>query len=205
MDDNNQIPPNQQQQPPPGYEQYQQQPPPGYQQQYYQPPPYMYGYEGPNRPVGFLEAYKAYWKNYVNFNDRTSRAGYWWVVLMNIIISTLLTIPILIFTAGLLSYGLGDPVSSYDPYYAADFVASPLAMYSVTGFGIVYLISSLWSLANLLPGLAIGVRRLHDVGKSWVWMLIALIPIVGGIIFIVFLATAQKHPPENQFAYLRQV
>ena len=34
-----------------------------------------------------IEAYKNYWNNYANFTDRTSRGGYWWVVLMNIIVS----------------------------------------------------------------------------------------------------------------------
>ena len=53
-------------------------------------------------------------------------------------------------------------------------------------------------LALLIPGLAAGVRRLHDTGKSGWFVLIALIPIVGPIILIVFLA--QKGQPEaNQY------
>jgi len=46
-------------------------------------------------------------------------------------------------------------------------------------------VSNLWSLANLLPALALGARRLHDIGKSGWWQLIALIPLVGIIILIV--------------------
>src|ERR1700749_2320766 len=38
------------------------------------------------------------------------------------------------------------------------------------------------ALAFLVPNLAIGVRRLHDTGKSGWWILIGLIPIIGGII-----------------------
>ena len=39
--------------------------------------------------------------------------------------------------------------------------------------------------------LNIGVtaRRLHDTGRSGWWMLISLVPIVGGIVLIVFCAT----------------
>ena len=209
MDDNNQRPPGDQQQPE-GQQEEQQygQPPPGY-QQYQQPPPY--DFSGPNRPVGFLEAYKAYWKNFANFNDRTSRAGYWWVYLMNAIISVVIMVIAMIATAGLLSYGLGDPspVSmTYDnpnPYAAPDYTATSTAISYLAGFGLLFLISMIWGIVNLVPGLAIGVRRLHDIGKSWVYLLFGLIPFAGAIILIVFYATAQKHPPENEFAYLKQV
>ena len=47
------------------------------------------------------------------------------------------------------------------------------------------LLSSLWSLAILVPNLALRVRRLHDVGKSWVWLLWYLLPLVGGIVLLV--------------------
>jgi uncharacterized membrane protein YhaH (DUF805 family) len=45
--------------------------------------------------------------------------------------------------------------------------------------GLVMLIYYLYSLAVLVPGLAVGVRRLHDTGKSGWFMLLALIPLVG--------------------------
>ena len=202
MADDNQRPPYDQ----PQYDQSQsnfQQPPPlqpppyYYQQQYYQP--YQYGPPMENRPVGFIEAYKAYWKNFANFNDRTSRAGYWWVFLMNTIIGIVFMSIMLVATGGLISYGLGDPIS------INDYGPSGIATSYLSGFLAFNIIYSIWGLANLVPGLAICVRRLHDIGKSWVYILFALIPFVGAIILIIFLATAQKHPPENQFATLRQV
>jgi uncharacterized membrane protein YhaH (DUF805 family) len=42
------------------------------------------------------------------------------------------------------------------------------------------------SLAFLIPGLAVGIRRLHDIGKSGWWLLIGLIPVIGAIILIIF-------------------
>ncbi|MNI51531.1 Inner membrane protein YhaI [compost metagenome] len=45
----------------------------------------------------------------------------------------------------------------------------------------------LYSLAILLPSLAVGVRRLHDTGKSGLWLLIALVPFVGAIVLLVFM------------------
>ena len=40
----------------------------------------------------------------------------------------------------------------------------------------------------LLPGLAVGIRRLHDTDKSGWWLLLVFIPIVGIIVLIVFWA-----------------
>lgn len=42
------------------------------------------------------------------------------------------------------------------------------------------------SLALLLPGLAVAVRRLHDTDRSGWWLLIGLIPIIGAIVLLVF-------------------
>ncbi len=45
---------------------------------------------------------------------------------------------------------------------------------------------TLFDLAIILPGLAVGARRLHDIGKSGWWQLLWLIPIVGPIVVIVW-------------------
>ena len=47
-------------------------------------------------------------------------------------------------------------------------------------------LSFIWSLAVLVPGIAITVRRLHDIGKSGWWYLINLIPLVGQIIVLIW-------------------
>lgn len=48
------------------------------------------------------------------------------------------------------------------------------------------LLSLLYSLAVLIPGWTLGVRRLHDINKSGWFLLLPLIPLVGSIILIVF-------------------
>ena len=47
-----------------------------------------------------------------------------------------------------------------------------------------------YAVAVFVPGLAVTFRRLHDTDRSAWWWLIALVPFVGAIILIVFLATA---------------
>ncbi|MEV4612571.1 DUF805 domain-containing protein [Kitasatospora sp. NPDC049258] len=60
------------------------------------------------------------------------------------------------------------------------------------------LLGGLYSLAVLLPSLAVGFRRLHDTGRSAWWLLIALVPLIGSIILIVFWAT-EGQPNDNQY------
>jgi uncharacterized membrane protein YhaH (DUF805 family) len=50
------------------------------------------------------------------------------------------------------------------------------------------------ALGLLLPNLAVTIRRLHDTGRSGWWILIALIPFVGGIVLLVFTLLASEGP-----------
>jgi uncharacterized membrane protein YhaH (DUF805 family) len=61
-----------------------------------------------------------------------------------------------------------------------------------------WVIYAIYGLAVLIPGLAVGVRRLHDTDKSGWWLLIALVPLVGIIVLIVFWAT-DGTPGPNQY------
>lgn len=65
-------------------------------------------------------------------------------------------------------------------------------------FGESSFLVSLFSLATLLPGLGVTWRRLHDIGKSGVWVLINLIPLVGTIIMIVW-CCKDSDPGTNQY------
>jgi uncharacterized membrane protein YhaH (DUF805 family) len=47
-------------------------------------------------------------------------------------------------------------------------------------------LSDLFTLATLLPGLAVSVRRLHDIDRSGWWILLGLIPLIGTIVLIVW-------------------
>ena len=50
----------------------------------------------------------------------------------------------------------------------------------------------------LVPTLAASVRRLHDIGKDWKWILVSLIPI-GGIIWLVVLLCQPSDEGDNLF------
>lgn len=60
------------------------------------------------------------------------------------------------------------------------------------------LLGGLYSLAILLPTLALWSRRLHDTGKSALWLLIGLVPLVGIVVLLVF-ACLDSDPGDNQY------
>src|SRR5918995_5229130 len=66
---------------------------------------------------------------------------------------------------------------------------------SVMGAG---LLSGLYGLAILIPSLAVSVRRLHDIDRSGWWILIALVPLIGTIVLLVF-ALLEGTPGNNRY------
>ncbi|HTR71175.1 MAG TPA: DUF805 domain-containing protein [Mycobacteriales bacterium] len=52
-------------------------------------------------------------------------------------------------------------------------------------------------IGTIVPDLAVGVRRLHDTSRSGWWLLIALVPFVGGIILLVFMCLDSTPGPND--------
>lgn len=50
-------------------------------------------------------------------------------------------------------------------------------------------ITGLFGLAMVVPWLALAVRRLHDCGRSGLWLLLALVPLIGPLALLVFFLT----------------
>ena len=62
----------------------------------------------------------------------------------------------------------------------------------------VGLLSRIYGLAALLPSIGVSVRGLHDTNRSGWWLFISLIPVIGIIVLLVFLASDSK-PEEDQY------
>ena len=105
---------------------------------------------------------------YVEFKGRASRSEYWLFVLAIIIINIAFSLLAAIF--------------------------SSLKAISLI-FGVL---NMLVSLALLLPGLAVTVRRFHDIGKGGGWIFINLLPVIGQIWTIVLMAQ-ESEPQTNRF------
>lgn len=80
--------------------------------------------------------------------------------------------------------------AEYWMFFLFNFVISVVLniLSRTTHSGIFLILSVLYGLAVLIPGLAVAVRRLHDTNRTGWWIFIALIPFVGAIWLIVLLA-----------------
>jgi uncharacterized membrane protein YhaH (DUF805 family) len=87
--------------------------------------------------------------------------------------------------------------SEYWWFFLAYFIASVVASI-IDGILGVMVLGVILGLGLLIPTLAVGVRRLHDIGKSGWWLLIGLIPLVGAIVLLVF-ACQDSQPGTNQW------
>ena len=126
-----------------------------------------------------IEAYKKFWKGYVDFEGRSTRSDYWFVYLVNVLIT---------FAYFLLQAVFGGLVAVTE--------SSFLAVISL----ILLLIFFAYGVAMVLPGIAITVRRLRDAGYNWPYIFVAFIPFVGWIILIVLLCKPTKvEYPFNNF------
>jgi len=60
------------------------------------------------------------------------------------------------------------------------------------------LLGGIYTLAVLIPVIAVSIRRLHDTGRSGWWLLIVLVPLIGVIVLLVFTVQNSK-PGQNQY------
>ncbi len=62
-------------------------------------------------------------------------------------------------------------------------------------YGPIYVI---YALIVLIPGIAVAIRRLHDIGKSGWMLLVGLIPLAGAIWLLILLVT-DSQPGDNEY------
>ncbi|MET0271032.1 MAG: DUF805 domain-containing protein [Sphingomonas sp.] len=123
-------------------------------------------------------------RRYAQFTGRARRKEYWMFALFIVIASIVLAIVESVLGIGTTTTTSGVPADAYGFAYSADHNMGWL--------------SGLFALAMLIPSIAVGVRRLHDTDRSGWWMLIGLIPLIGGIVLFVFMVTSGTRGP-NRF------
>lgn len=125
-----------------------------------------------------IEAYKKFWKGYVDFEGRSTRSDYWFAYLANMLTVIAFYVLLAIF---------GGIASATESSFLA--VISFIILFIFFAFGI----------AAILPGIAVTVRRLRDAGYNWPYIFISLIPFVGIFILIFLLCqpTEVEVPSKN--------
>jgi uncharacterized membrane protein YhaH (DUF805 family) len=117
-----------------------------------------------------IEAYKKFWKGYVDFTGRSTPSDLWSAYLAHLLI---------VFAGNWLEAVFESMV---------DEISSGLFGISV----ILFLIIIVFCIAAVLPCIAIAVRRLRDAGYHWAYIFIPLIPFVGIFILIFLLCQPTK-------------
>lgn len=107
-------------------------------------------------------------RRYADFNGRSRRKEYWMFVLGLLIVYLALG---MLVSVGAASTSMG---------MEQNMAWSPVAM---LGMGLIFLVA----FAVIIPAIAVQVRRFHDQDKSGWFVLLALVPYVGGIIVLVFM------------------
>ena len=87
--------------------------------------------------------------------------------------------------------------SEYWWFFLFNIIVSIVATVIDAALGTAF-VALLVALALIVPSIAVGVRRLHDTGRSGWWMLIGLVPLVGGIVLLVFFAS-DSTPETNDY------
>ena len=121
-------------------------------------------------------------KHYADFSGRARRSEYWGTVLFNGLIQAGLSIILSIVATILFSSIEINGEVTFSPLF---FLLPDIPIYI---YGLVW----------LLPGLAVSVRRLHDIGKSGWNLLWILLPIVGAIMLI-YWSCQDSQPGENKW------
>ena len=131
-----------------------------------------------------IEAYKKFWKGYVDFKGRSTPSDYWFAYSAHL----------LIFFTWYLLLAVFERMES-------ETGSSDLFTIGV----ILLLIFFAYGVAAVLPGIALTVRRLRDAGYNWPYIFIPLIPFVGIFIFIFLLCQPTKvEVPLNNVDNLQQ-
>jgi uncharacterized membrane protein YhaH (DUF805 family) len=110
-------------------------------------------------------------RRYADFTGRSRRKEYWMYVLFLVIVFIVL---------GMLdtALGLGGGGSSWHST-GGERIGAGASFHG----GVLTI---LFWVATLIPSIAVGIRRLHDTDRSGWWLLIAFIPLIGGIVLLVF-------------------
>lgn len=152
-------------------------------------------------------------RRYADFNGRSRRKEYWMFYLLNLIVAGILTAVLVgMITSATArvaerggvesyeysNYDSSDTGFSYESSSSSNVDPGMLMEELGTGVWIVGGLLFLWWLAMLIPSIAVTVRRFHDQDKSGWMILLVFIPLVGGIILLVFMLLDGTRGP-NRF------
>ena len=88
--------------------------------------------------------------------------------------------------------------SEYWMFFLVNVIISFVLIFIEGLVGSPGIVGMVYSLAVLVPGIAVTIRRMHDTDRSGWWLLISLVPVIGAIVLLVFMVQ-DSNPGENQY------
>lgn len=134
-----------------------------------------------------IKSLKLFLRNFVNFNDRSTRSEYWFVQLWMFLYSFVMQV---IISGSLVASGALDSATEQD-------LVANMPVFLIPIMLIVFVVSIAFAIGQL----ALTIRRLHDIGKSGFWVLFGLVPIVGTITILVFMCLESERNANNYGPY----
>jgi len=121
----------------------------------------------------FTQSINTCYSKYFTFSGRASRSEYWWFILYSLILSVILRV--------LIASIFNQPAYGADVIFSDSYWSSTFVNFLLTG----------------IPGIAVMVRRLHDVNKSGWWYFIILTVI--GVFFLLYWLIKEGDKSRNNF------
>lgn len=118
-----------------------------------------------------IEAYKKFWKGYVDFTGRSTRSDYWFAVLANILV--------------IWAFGIITSIFIVSNGGSMDGALGTIAT-------VMILAIFVYCLAVILPFISIQVRRLRDAGYHWAFIFLRFALGIGAIILLVLYCQPTK-------------
>lgn len=119
------------------------------------------------------------YKRYFDFSGRSRRKEFWLFALFQWLVSVLIRVV------------FGMPMLTG---MQTGFMITPALMHAGPG----QILLNIFGLVTLIPGIAVAVRRLHDIDKSGWWYLLIFVPVLGWIALLVFFCR-DGTPSANRF------
>ena len=137
--------------------------------------------------MSFGQAISTCFKKYVTFSGRASRSEFWWFFLFVYVVGA-----VLYFIDSAMGLQMGASSQEMN-------IGGTVVPFDNPGIGVLSLI---WGLVTLLPGISVMVRRVHDSDKSGWLVLLGYVLILAcgiGFILLLVLALLKSTPGDNKY------
>lgn len=144
--------------------------------------------------LGFMEAVKISYKKFCTFSGRARRSEFWWLNLFLGILMTILSFIIFILFIIIFAFNFGTRYNRYLNKWNKKYQNN--TFYLGIEIPLLFIFVIIIEIILAIPLISASVRRLHDTGKSGLFLLLTLVPFGNLILLIFFIEDSQQNANE---------